>query len=141
MRAALDGIRTKKQLDAQVETVMAKKGSKLRDAPKLYQVLDEHLRKSGICLNELWQILKNLVKQLIQKNVLNTEDIVDALTLKDNETTREAYATALHVLAMDVVSAYSGVTVHFLTSSQHIPAARRLSAFRAVWRRIYLHDK
>ncbi|KAJ7940617.1 Non-repetitive/WGA-negative nucleoporin C-terminal-domain-containing protein [Mycena leptocephala] len=69
-------------------------------------------------------IFKDLVRQLLQGNALSMEDTVDILTLKDNTTSVEDYTTALHLLAR----------------VQNLPEARRMSAFRSVWRRIYIHD-
>ncbi|KAJ6502530.1 hypothetical protein C8R45DRAFT_622368 [Mycena sanguinolenta] len=69
-------------------------------------------------------IFKDLVRQLLQGNALSMEDAVDVLTLKDNTTSVEDYTTALHLLAR----------------VQNLPEARRMSAFRSVWRRIYIHD-
>ncbi|KAJ7111560.1 hypothetical protein C8R43DRAFT_1091558 [Mycena crocata] len=69
-------------------------------------------------------IFKDLVRQLLQGNALSMEDTVDVLTLKDNMTSVEDYTTALHLLAR----------------VQNLPEARRMSAFRSVWRRIYIHD-
>ncbi|KAF5377077.1 hypothetical protein D9757_007737 [Collybiopsis confluens] len=68
-------------------------------------------------------IFKNLVKSLLQGKALPIEDTVDILTLKDNTDTAGYYATALHLLARC-----------------SLPETRRQSAFRTVWRRIYLHD-
>ncbi|KIK57777.1 hypothetical protein GYMLUDRAFT_45965 [Collybiopsis luxurians FD-317 M1] len=68
-------------------------------------------------------IFKNLVKDLLQGKVLSIEDTVDVLTLKDNLDTVGDYATALHLL-----------------SRCNLPETRKHSAFRTVWRRIYLHD-
>ncbi|KAF7294905.1 Methyltransferase type 11 [Mycena indigotica] len=69
-------------------------------------------------------IFKDLVHQLLQGKSLTMEDMVDLLTLKDNLTTLGDYTTALHLLAR----------------AQNLPEARRSSAFRSVWRRIYIHD-
>ncbi|KAI0341587.1 hypothetical protein BDW22DRAFT_1358408 [Trametopsis cervina] len=71
----------------------------------------------------LFSIFKQLVKRLLQGKALSIEDAADVLSLKDNETSAEDYITALHLLCQ-----------------AQIPDARRLSAFRSVWRRIYLHD-
>ncbi|THU89518.1 hypothetical protein K435DRAFT_969042 [Dendrothele bispora CBS 962.96] len=72
---------------------------------------------------ELVHLFKNFVRELLQGKVLSAEDVVDVLTLKDNVDTPEDYATALHLLARC-----------------QLPQARKTSAFRTVWRRIYLHD-
>ncbi|KAK7467177.1 hypothetical protein VKT23_004235 [Stygiomarasmius scandens] len=72
---------------------------------------------------ELVHIFKNFVRELLQGKVLSIEDTVDVLTLKDNVDTPGDYATALHLLARC-----------------QLPQARKESAFRTVWRRIYLHD-
>ncbi|KAJ2920658.1 hypothetical protein H1R20_g16437, partial [Candolleomyces eurysporus] len=67
---------------------------------------------------------KDLLKHLLQGKALPIEDAVDLLTLKDNSESIADFATALHLLA----------------SASDIPEARRISAFRTVWRRVYLHD-
>ncbi|KAJ4487908.1 hypothetical protein J3R30DRAFT_3654300 [Lentinula aciculospora] len=72
---------------------------------------------------ELTYIFKKLVKDLLQGKSLSIEDTVDVLTLKDNFESVGDYATALHLLARC-----------------NLPEARKLAAFRTVWRRIYLHD-
>ncbi|THH17812.1 hypothetical protein EW146_g3080 [Bondarzewia mesenterica] len=69
-------------------------------------------------------VFKQLVRLLLQGKVLSVEDVADILSLKDNTDTTEDYATALHLLAR----------------ANNLPEGRRLSAFRAVWRRIYIHD-
>ncbi|KAH9934994.1 uncharacterized protein B0H18DRAFT_1082732 [Fomitopsis serialis] len=68
--------------------------------------------------------LQNLVRQLLQGKALSPEDMADVLSLKDNASSPEDFATALQLLAR----------------AQNIPDARRISAFRTVWRRIYIHD-
>lgn len=70
-------------------------------------------------------IFKQLVKRLLQGKALSAEDIADVLSLKDNEDERglEDYVISLRLL------------VH-----AKIPEARKVNAFRCVWRRIYLHD-
>ncbi|KII88453.1 hypothetical protein PLICRDRAFT_110437 [Plicaturopsis crispa FD-325 SS-3] len=73
---------------------------------------------------ELLNVFKNLVRDLLQGKVLSIEDTADVLSLKDNTDNVDDYVTALHLIARE----------------QYLPAARKLSAFRAVWRRIYSHD-
>ncbi|CCM02415.1 uncharacterized protein FIBRA_04513 [Fibroporia radiculosa] len=72
----------------------------------------------------LQQIFKQLVRQLLQGKALSPEDLADVLSLKDNADSPGDYATALQILSR----------------ARNIPSARRLSAFRTVWRRIYIHD-
>ncbi|KAI0957243.1 hypothetical protein AcW1_005700 [Taiwanofungus camphoratus] len=72
----------------------------------------------------LQNVFKKLVRQLLQGKALSMEDVADVLSLKDNTDTREDYTTALHLLSR----------------AENIPDTRRLSAFRSVWRRIYIHD-
>ncbi|KAK0450161.1 Non-repetitive/WGA-negative nucleoporin C-terminal-domain-containing protein [Armillaria borealis] len=72
----------------------------------------------------LTQVFKDFVRNVLQGKVLSIEDAVDVLSLKDNNETLGDFAMALHLLA--------GV--------QDIPRARKTSAFRTVWRRIYIHD-
>jgi nuclear pore complex protein Nup133 len=50
------------------------------------------------------QVFKQLVRSLFQGKALSVEDIADALSLKDNDTTISDYATALHLLARGNVS-------------------------------------
>ncbi|KAI0322245.1 Non-repetitive/WGA-negative nucleoporin C-terminal-domain-containing protein [Amylostereum chailletii] len=69
-------------------------------------------------------VFKQLVRQLLQGKALSVEDIADILSLKDNDADVGDYATALHVLSR----------------ANDIPEARKLAAFRSVWRRIYIHD-
>ncbi|KAK0485184.1 Non-repetitive/WGA-negative nucleoporin C-terminal-domain-containing protein [Armillaria novae-zelandiae] len=72
----------------------------------------------------LTQVFKDFVRNVLQGKVLSIEDAVDVLSLKDNNETLGDFAMALHLLA--------GV--------QDVPRARKTSAFRTVWRRIYIHD-
>ncbi|KAF5315570.1 hypothetical protein D9611_004731 [Ephemerocybe angulata] len=68
---------------------------------------------------------KDLLKHLLQGKALSIEDAVDLLTLKDNDiTTFTDFAVALQLLK----------------SATDIPEGRRASAFRTVWRRVYLND-
>ena len=46
----------------------------------------------------VFQIVKDLLRQLLQGKALSVEDAVDLLTLKDNSDTVEDYATSLHLL-------------------------------------------
>ncbi|KAF8921233.1 hypothetical protein CPB85DRAFT_1428242 [Mucidula mucida] len=69
-------------------------------------------------------VFKDFVRTLLQGKVLSLEDAVDVLSLKDNEETPEAFAIALKLLIQ----------------AHQLPDARRASAFRSVWRRVYLHD-
>jgi nuclear pore complex protein Nup133 len=45
------------------------------------------------------QVFWHLVQVLLQGKALSIEDTVDGLTLKDNTSTPEDFATALHLLA------------------------------------------
>ncbi|KAJ7685205.1 hypothetical protein DFH06DRAFT_34186 [Mycena polygramma] len=99
----------------------------LRGRQSLEAQVDAIVKSEASRLSEqkaLTQIFKDLVRQLLQGNALSMEDTVDVLTLKDNLTSVEDYTTALHLLAR----------------VQNLPEARRMSAFRSVWRRIYIHD-
>ncbi|KAF8625778.1 hypothetical protein AX15_005170 [Amanita polypyramis BW_CC] len=72
------------------------------------------------------QVFKDNVRQLLQGKMLSAEDLVDVLTLKDNTNSVEDYAIALHVLSR--------------AQRKNIPEARCDSAFRTIWRRVYIHD-
>ncbi|KAK7014839.1 methyltransferase type 11 [Favolaschia claudopus] len=99
----------------------------LRGRQSLEAQVDAIVRSEATKIAEqrtLTLIFKELIRKLLQGNALSMEDTVDVLTLKDNTTTVEDYTTALHLLAR----------------VQNLPEARRTSAFRTVWRRIYIHD-
>lgn len=71
------------------------------------------------------QIFKQLLRQLLQGKALSDEELVDLLSLKDNDETLDDFYFALHIL----------------TKTKGLPESRQLHAFRSVWRRIYLHDE
>ncbi|TFK42541.1 hypothetical protein BDQ12DRAFT_732185 [Crucibulum laeve] len=71
-------------------------------------------------------VFKDLIRQLLQGKALSIEDAVDLLTLKDVSESKEEYSMALEILSR--------------VTHDQLPDARRLSAFRTVWRRIYIHD-
>ena len=71
------------------------------------------------------QIFKQLLRQLLQGKALSDEELVDLLSLKDNDETLDDFYTALQILA----------------KTKGLPESRQLNAFRSVWRRIYLHDE
>ena len=50
------------------------------------------------------QMFKQLARSLLQKKALSVEEMADALSLKDNDSTIGDYATALHLLARADVS-------------------------------------
>ncbi|KAF9454530.1 hypothetical protein P691DRAFT_655678 [Macrolepiota fuliginosa MF-IS2] len=110
-RSALAGIRGRVSLETQIDTIVKAKAIGLAE------------RKGML------HAFKDLVRQLLQGKALSIEDAVDVLTLKDNEETIEDYATALQLAIRATVS-----------SVQNLPEARRQSALRTVWRRVYLHD-
>jgi len=106
LKSALASVRSKQSLDRQVETILQQKASAIVDRKVLPL------------------IFKQLVRSLLQGKALSVEDIADALSMKDNDTTIGDYATALHLLAR----------------ADKLPDVRRQAAFRSVWRRIYIHD-
>ncbi|KAF8077905.1 hypothetical protein FPV67DRAFT_1405325 [Lyophyllum atratum] len=107
LRSALGTVRGRQSLDNQIDIIVKATASRLSDKKALAH------------------IFKDLVRGLLQGRALSIEDAVDVLTLKDNTSTLEDFATALHLLAR----------------SQNLPQARQASAFRTVWRRIYIHDE
>jgi len=71
------------------------------------------------------RVFKDLVRQVLQGKALGVEDIVDLLTLKDNDGEEmEDYSTALQLL----------------DETKDLPDVRIKGAVRSVWRRIYMHD-
>ncbi|KAG6907355.1 hypothetical protein DXG01_009239 [Tephrocybe rancida] len=105
-RSALDAVRGRQTLDNQIDTIVKTIATRLQEKTALRD------------------IFKDLVRGLLQGRALSIEDAVDVLTLKDNNSSLEDFATALHLLAR----------------VQNLPGARAASAFRTVWRRIYIHD-
>ncbi|EJD52940.1 hypothetical protein AURDEDRAFT_110780 [Auricularia subglabra TFB-10046 SS5] len=67
----------------------------------------------------------NLVRNLVQGRALDAEDLIDALTWKDNTNAPEWFAYALTVLHR---------------AGDDIPDARRRLALGNIWRRVILHD-
>ncbi|TFY65035.1 hypothetical protein EVJ58_g2238 [Rhodofomes roseus] len=106
LKSALASLRGKQPLEIQIETITQAKVSKVFDCVALQNVF------------------RLLVRQLLQGKALSAEDVADVLSLKDNTSSPEGFATALQILAR----------------AQTIPDARKVSAFRSVWRRIYIHD-
>ncbi|EPS98566.1 hypothetical protein FOMPIDRAFT_1061291 [Fomitopsis schrenkii] len=106
LKTALASLRGKQPLETQIEVITQAKASKLLDRVALQNVF------------------RQLVRQLLQGKALSPEDMADILSLKDNWSSPEDFATALQILAR----------------AQNIPDGRKISAFRTVWRRIYIHD-
>ncbi|KAI6103387.1 hypothetical protein F5141DRAFT_205422 [Pisolithus sp. B1] len=98
----------KQNQDAQVEAVIRTKASKLKESER----------------KGLISVFKNDVRRILQRKTLSVEDMVDVLTLKDNEETVGDYATALQLLLRE----------------EDVPDVRRISAFRRIWCRVYNHD-
>ncbi|KAG6874188.1 hypothetical protein C0995_003734 [Termitomyces sp. Mi166 len=122
-KSALDAIRGRQTLDSQIETIVKATATGLQEKPTLRD------------------IFKDLVRGLLQGRALCIEDAVDVLTLKDNNSSPEDFATALHLLArVQVWSATLTILRPSQLLSQNLPEARVASAFRTVWRRIYIHD-
>ncbi|KAL5532748.1 hypothetical protein ACEPAF_4522 [Sanghuangporus sanghuang] len=65
--------------------------------------------------------LKSSVKELLQDRALKVEDLVDVLTLKESTLDFE-------------------ISLELVKEARDIPEARQLSAYRTVWRRIYIRD-
>ncbi|KAI6005623.1 hypothetical protein EDD15DRAFT_2212668 [Pisolithus albus] len=105
--ASLRG-KQKQNQDAQVEAIIRTKASRLKESER----------------KGLISIFKNDVRRILQRKTLSVEDMVDVLTLKDNEETLGDYATALQLLLRE----------------EDVPDVRRISAFRRVWCRVYNHD-
>ncbi|CAL1704556.1 unnamed protein product [Somion occarium] len=95
----------------------------VRTKQSLEQQVDTIAKSQASSLSER-RALYSLVRRLLQGKALSVEDAADVLSMKDNDDRLDDYITALHLLA---------------TAKQMLPA-RRLSALRSVWRRIYLHD-
>jgi len=98
--------RAKQSFEAQVENILKVKATRLASRPAHSY------------------IFKQLLRLLLQGKALSDEDLVDLLSLKDNDETLDDFYAALHIL----------------TKTKGLPESRQLNAFRSVWRRIYLHD-
>ncbi|KAJ7219294.1 hypothetical protein GGX14DRAFT_591296, partial [Mycena pura] len=122
-KPVLDSLRGRQSLEAQIDAVVKSEALRLSDQ------------------KAMTLIFKDLVRQLLQGKALSMEDTVDVLTLKDNLTSLDDYTTALHLLAR--VQVCTELSFRWFSSddfAQNMPEARRMSAFRSVWRRIYIHD-
>jgi nuclear pore complex protein Nup133 len=86
LKSALASVRDRQSLDRQVETILHQKASAIADRKILPLVF------------------KQLVRSLLQGKALSVEDVADALSMKDNDSTITDYATALHLLARADVS-------------------------------------
>ncbi|KIY43404.1 hypothetical protein FISHEDRAFT_52783 [Fistulina hepatica ATCC 64428] len=87
-------------------------------------------------------IFKSISRQLLSGTPLSTEDVVDLLTLQDNAepAERSRFATALDLLASVESKPIPGEYRVINSHAKTMPEARRMSAFRTVWRRIYIND-
>ncbi|TFK55057.1 hypothetical protein OE88DRAFT_1674600 [Heliocybe sulcata] len=124
-RVVLEAHKGKQSHDAQADTVVRAKAKSL--ANRKYTM----------------RLFKDLIRQLLQGKALGVEDIVDLLTLKDNDGEEmEDYTTALQLVDEAKVSRGipSNVEVADHLVPQDLPKIRIKSAVRSVWRRIYMHD-
>jgi nuclear pore complex protein Nup133 len=127
LKEALANTRGRHSIDAQVDIITREKASKInQNQLTIASLLSNAILREILMEESHLQIFKFLTKELLHGRALTVEDVVDLLTLKNNEADHvEDYATALYLLARDV----------------QMPTGRRLSAFRSVWRRIYNHDE
>lgn len=98
-KTALSGMRGKQSLENQIDTIVKKKTSLLSNKKALAIVIDIFLFRRAAGSDVIFQIFRELVRALLQGKALPIEDAVDVLTLKDNSSTPEDFATALHLLA------------------------------------------
>ncbi|KZV86547.1 hypothetical protein EXIGLDRAFT_840672 [Exidia glandulosa HHB12029] len=70
-------------------------------------------------------MFRNLVRLLMQGRALDSEDLIDVMTWKDNSASPGAFAHALRLL---------------YRAGDAVPDARRRLALGNIWRRILLHD-
>jgi len=101
LKSAVTPVPGKQSLDRQVETILQKKASTITDK-KVYPLV-RILNSEEIVLT-VQQVFKQLVRSLFQGKALSVEDITDVLSLKNNDTSIDDYATALHLLARADVS-------------------------------------
>ncbi|KAI0273769.1 Non-repetitive/WGA-negative nucleoporin C-terminal-domain-containing protein [Gloeopeniophorella convolvens] len=118
----LDFVSVHEALTEELKSVLAAVRTKQSLERQVETILQQ--KASAITNKKVMPLLfKQLVRGLLQGKALSVEYIADALSMKDNTSTISDYATALHLLAR-----------------ADLPEARRQAAFRAVWRRIYIHD-
>jgi nuclear pore complex protein Nup133 len=124
--AVLEKQRGRQSLDTQIDAILTMEASALGGVRPAFRAL-----------------LRGMVHDLLQGKVLSTEDLIDVLTLKNNRETVEDYRTALQLLARIEVRVYLARPGLHLTNTfdQKIPEGRKLSAYRTIWRRIYIHDE
>jgi len=118
--------RAKQSFEAQVDNILKVKATRLANRPGHSNVRSSLTSPLALGLSVMInQIFKQLVRQLLQGKSLSDEELVDLLSLKDNDETLDDFYAALHIL----------------TKTKGLPESRQLHAFRSVWRRIYLHDE
>jgi len=69
-------------------------------------------------------LFANLVRQLLQGQVLSVEELIDTITWKDNSAEPSEFVTALGLLLR----------------AKDIPDARKRFALRSIWRRMLIQD-
>lgn len=117
--------RAKQSFESLVEIIVKAKATRLDTRPA-YAYVRFLVSVSLFCLlTMVTQIFKQLLRQLLLGKALSDEELVDLLSLKDNDESLDDFYAALHIL----------------TKTKGLPESRQLHAFRSVWRRIYLHDK
>ncbi|SRR6266702_3887199 len=102
LKSALVSVRDRQSFDRQIETILQQKASAIADKKILPLVSFPPPRNSRVLM--AMQVFKQLVRSLLQGKALSVEDVADALSMKDNDTTISDYATALHLLARADVS-------------------------------------
>ncbi|KZT09491.1 uncharacterized protein LAESUDRAFT_646564 [Laetiporus sulphureus 93-53] len=119
----LDFVGVHEALLEEFKAALAASGSRLPLDAQVKSISDSRAHH----LQHYWghrQLFKHLVRELLNGKALSPDDLAELVSLKDNSRSPRDYAIALGVLLR----------------ATNVPDARRLSTFRNVWRRIYLHD-
>ena len=127
LRAPLAGSKTRQSLESQVDVIIkaVAPSLKAKNYPGFYSEL------------------RTCLKSLLQSHALGVEDLIDVLTLI--ESTLD-FAIALQLIENTKVLSPSFVFNEMISDNclsflKSIPEASRRSAFRTIWRRIYIHDE
>jgi len=95
--------------------------------PDVFAATITEMKATRLGDSALADVFKTTVKHVMHGDILSIEDLVDILTLKDNERSEyKDYTTALKA---------------FEQGETEIPLVRAQICLEALWRRIFLHDK
>ena len=125
LRALLEGSTAKLSLDSQVDIIVKEiaPSFKPRTHPGFHA------------------LLKAVIKDLLQGRALGVEDLADLLTLKESSLDFESSLDLIRDAQVCLSHLDRDGLLLICFKSQDIPEARQISAYRTVWRRLYIRDE